>query len=157
MFVAKVIDGQIVDSGNLKFMFPDTSFPASGPDQEWMDENGIRPVKSWIAHDASTHRLNAVAPYLDGDDVYTVEVVSLTEEEIAGNLASVAARVRSDRNARLTASDWTQLQDAPLTAEERQDWADYRQALRDISLQSGFPTQVDFPLRPGEVPMQMLP
>lgn len=43
---------------------------------------------------------------------------------------------------KLTRSDWTQLPDAPLTAERKQLWEDHRQALRDIPDQAGFPNNV---------------
>lgn len=39
----------------------------------------------------------------------------------------------------LRASDWSQLPDVPLTAEQKQAWADYRQELRDASKQEGWP------------------
>lgn len=39
------------------------------------------------------------------------------------------ADVRRERNERLTASDWTQVADAPVN---QQAWAAYRQALRDL-------------------------
>lgn len=41
------------------------------------------------------------------------------------------AKVRAERDARLTRCDWTQLADVPLSAQLRQAWAAYRQALRD--------------------------
>jgi hypothetical protein len=53
--------------------------------------------------------------------------------------------VRKERNRLLTASDWTQISDC--TA-DKQAWATYRQALRDITNQSGFPTDVVFPTPP---------
>jgi len=40
--------------------------------------------------------------------------------------------MRQIRASLLAASDWTQMPDSPLTAEQRQAWADYRQALRDF-------------------------
>ena len=40
--------------------------------------------------------------------------------------------VRRERNARLTASDWTQVADAPLSETQRAAWAAYRQSLRDL-------------------------
>ena len=43
--------------------------------------------------------------------------------------------VRSMRNNELTATDWTQLPDSPLTTEKKAEWAVYRQALRDITTQ----------------------
>ena len=48
------------------------------------------------------------------------------------------ADVRRERNERLTASDWTQMADSPLSPEKRSAWAAYRQALRDLpSVYSG--------------------
>lgn len=40
--------------------------------------------------------------------------------------------LRTERNRRLAATDWTQLPDAPLSPEERAAWQAYRQALRDL-------------------------
>lgn len=54
-------------------------------------------------------------------------------------------RIRDDRNARLILSDWTQVDDAPV---DKEAWAVYRQSLRDIPQQSGFPTTVDWPTVP---------
>jgi hypothetical protein len=53
--------------------------------------------------------------------------------------------VVAQRNALLANSDWTQLADVPLTAEMKAQWATYRQALRDITDQSGFPDQINWP------------
>lgn len=53
--------------------------------------------------------------------------------------------VRSKRNYKLTKSDWTQVADAPV---DKTAWAEYRQKLRDIPQQSGFPTEVDWPVKP---------
>jgi hypothetical protein len=51
----------------------------------------------------------------------------------------------AQRNALLANSDWTQLADVPLSAEKKAQWATYRQALRDITDQSGFPDQINWP------------
>lgn len=56
-----------------------------------------------------------------------------------------ATQIRSARNQRLAESDWTQLGDAPVDA---MLWASYRQALRDISTQQGFPWRIDWPTPP---------
>lgn len=60
--------------------------------------------------------------------------------------AVLAAQVRTQRNALLSASDWTQLIDAPV---DRAAWAVYRQALRDVPQQAGFPSAVDWPVAPS--------
>jgi len=53
--------------------------------------------------------------------------------------------VRSRRNGLLSESDWTQVADAPV---DQAAWANYRQALRDITSQEGFPYNVTWPETP---------
>lgn len=53
--------------------------------------------------------------------------------------------VRNTRNSKLTESDWTQVTDAPV---DQAAWATYRQALRDIPEQAGFPNEVTWPTEP---------
>lgn len=62
-----------------------------------------------------------------------------------------AALARAERNARLSASDWTQLADAPV---DREVWAAYRQALRDVPQQEGFPMNFVWPEPPQAQPDQ---
>lgn len=50
-----------------------------------------------------------------------------------------ANALRAERNALLNASDWTQLPDSPLSAEQKRAWAEYRQTLRDIPRAESFP------------------
>ncbi len=148
MFVAKVIDGQIANTGDLYKMFDNTSFPATGPSDEWLAENNVRVIQNWKDHDTNTQKIEATAPYIDGDEVFSVQVVQLSQGELDQRTAAKAASVRATRNRLLSESDWTQLADS--TA-DKAAWAVYRQQLRDISGQVGFPWSVQFPLRPGEV------
>ena len=53
------------------------------------------------------------------------------------------------RNAMLSESDWTMMPDAPFTKEQQKKWKEYRQALRDISEQEGFPETVIWPEAPN--------
>lgn len=59
--------------------------------------------------------------------------------------AEQAANVRHTRNEKLKDCDWTQLADSPV---DKAAWATYRQALRDITAQAGFPWTVDWPVAP---------
>ena len=59
--------------------------------------------------------------------------------------AEQAKNVRQTRNDKLKECDWTQLADS--TA-DKQAWATYRQALRDVPNQVGFPWTVDWPENP---------
>jgi hypothetical protein len=54
--------------------------------------------------------------------------------------------IKSQRNLLLTSSDWTQLPDVPLATKDA--WTTYRQALRDITAQSGYPFNVVWPTPP---------
>ena len=67
------------------------------------------------------------------------------EYEQAEEVNAQAHRVRADRNIRLQASDWTQVADAPV---DQAAWAVYRQTLRDLTSQEGFPHDVTWPLEP---------
>lgn len=56
-----------------------------------------------------------------------------------------AQAIRSQRNALLAASDWTMLSD---TVNANLAYATYRQALRDVTDQAGFPDSVIWPKKP---------
>jgi hypothetical protein len=59
------------------------------------------------------------------------------------------AEIRARRDAALAGSDWTQLPDAPLSAEARAAWAAYRAALRALPGQPGFPEKITWPEAPA--------
>lgn len=61
------------------------------------------------------------------------------------DLEKLAADIRAKRSQLLAASDWTQVADAPV---DQVAWATYRQALRDIPQQAGFPTDITWPTKP---------
>jgi hypothetical protein len=56
-------------------------------------------------------------------------------------------QVLMERNTRLAYTDWTQLPDIPQATQET--WVAYRQALRDIPTQAGFPFNVQWPPPPN--------
>jgi len=49
------------------------------------------------------------------------------------------------RNSELAISDWTQLPDSPA---DKEAWAEYRQALRDLPAQGGLAEDAVFPVKP---------
>ena len=61
-------------------------------------------------------------------------------------LEQEADEARTQRDALLVESDWVVLPDAPVADE--QAWKDYRQALRDVPQQTGFPTDINWPTKP---------
>lgn len=95
----------------------------------------------------------ANATLVDGNWINPPEPPAPTPEMIAGQQAQAAAaaleqqanEVRAERNRRLAETDWTQLADAPVN---QAAWAAYRQALRDVPEQAGFPLDVIWPIEP---------
>ena len=71
-----------------------------------------------------------------------------TQEEIQIEVQVKTQEISEERLLLLRASDWTQLADVPLTAEKKAEWNTYRQALRDISAQEGYPFNVVWPTEP---------
>ena len=65
-----------------------------------------------------------------------------------------AALIRQQRNAALAETDWTQLADAPFTTEEQATIRAYRQSLRDLPQQAGFPGEYVFPSVPQALMQQ---
>ena len=61
-------------------------------------------------------------------------------------LEQLAATARSKRDSLLAQTDWTQAADVPQATKDL--WAPYRQALRDVPQQSGFPTEIVWPVKP---------
>ena len=82
--------------------------------------------------------------------------VALTEIEIVARQAEealvasqeperLASQIRQERNTLLSDCDWTQVSDAPVN---QVAWQTYRQALRDVTSQEGFPYSVTWPTKP---------
>ena len=77
--------------------------------------------------------------------------ITLVEDpsKVQAKIQQAWTALRTERNARLAASDWTQLQDAHLSAEKKSAWADYRQSLRDLPENATDPTNVTWPVSPS--------
>ncbi|ACT08828.1 putative phage tail fibre protein [Dickeya chrysanthemi Ech1591] len=57
----------------------------------------------------------------------------------------LAEDARRQRDNLLTASDWTQVSDAPV---DQQAWRTYREILRQVPEQAGFPLNIAWPVQP---------
>jgi hypothetical protein len=86
--------------------------------------------------------------FTDTPAIDTTPAKTAAENEVvyrAMKDAEQAAAVRNSRTEMLKDSDWTQIADS--TA-DKAAWATYRQALRDITTQTGFPWTIDWPEAP---------
>lgn len=83
MLIAKV-NGQTVEQvGDFRELFPNTTFPPSGPDAQFMASNSCLPVTVWKPYDHGSEKLVQVTPYIENNQVFTVAVEAMTPEEIA--------------------------------------------------------------------------
>lgn len=130
MLIALVSGSTVTQVGDYKELFPNTSFPPSGPSDEFLAVNSAKKVNLFKSYDRLTEKLVSVAPYVDGDWVYTVSVEALTAEEVQSAKDSAMAQLKAQRTALLASSDWTQIPDNPIA--NKAEWATYRQALRDF-------------------------
>jgi len=134
MIVAIVNNDTIEQTGELSVLFPNVSHPASGPDPVWMAENNVIPVTYFKPYNSDTEKLVPCDPYLETGAVYAVTVDGLTADELTAKDDAAIASNKAFRNRMLSECDWTQLADVPLTADCKQAYAVYRQALRDADL-----------------------
>ena len=128
--------------------FPNTSFPQPYEKAE-LSLFGVYQVKDTVqpTYDAAIQKLVEVAPVKNSSGVWIQAwaVVAMDDAEKAQADADKETQVRANRNEKLSLCDWTQLADAPV---DKAAWATYRQALRDITAQPGFPWSVDWPVAP---------
>lgn len=146
MLIAKVENNVVVSCGEHNEIFPNTSF---GDVLGFITEKGYSPVENNVSYDNTTHKLVETAPYIENGSVLTVKAVEMDNAEKEELKSMFGKSVRLVRNQKLKDSDWTQLADATLSAETIQQWATYRQSLRDIPLQASFPFSVEWPVNPN--------
>ena len=92
-------------SGNVGYAF----YPYIEVTPEWNQFYTLSPVVNVVDAEAKTVTGTITATPIPDADAWVL--------------------VRRLRNSRLTACDWTQLPDSPLTTEKKAEWAVYRQAL----------------------------
>ena len=115
----------------------ETPKPTPSSDYKEVVRNGVEQdsnnfwVQKWIEKDM----------FSDNDD----ETKSEQETAYQALLDAAAAEaVRKDRNERLSKTDWLGLSDVTMSTA----WAAYRQALRDVPAQNGFPNSITWPTEP---------
>lgn len=127
--------------------FNNVSFPEDVTD-EILAPFGVVIVQtsSVPQYTSKTQFLSTNQPSLiDGKWTITYSVVDKSNEQLLSEERMQAASVRTIRAKKLTETDWTQLTDAPVNSAL---WATYRQALRDVPTQEGFPWEVTWPTQP---------
>jgi hypothetical protein len=138
--------GEIKSQGDVRKMFPNVSLPRVW-DEGVLNYLGVDPV--FESPTPTTTRYQTA--FKDGVEFKNNKwmwkwVVSEMDDEAKASLdATQAKSVREQRNKLIAECDWTQVADAPV---DKEAWATYRQALRDVPTQAGFPWDVTWPEAP---------
>lgn len=134
----------------LQLLFPNTSF-ALPVDPKFLESLGYANYWQTTPPDnTSTHKAIEVSPVCAADGAFhqTWELTPKSEQELQTERALAAIKAREMRNKYLAESDWTQFADSPIAVEKKAAWAAYRQALRDVPVQVGFPNSIQWPVKP---------
>lgn len=125
------------------------SFPADIPN-ETLEMYGVYPVGYEPApeYNSATQKMviSSQPSLINGSWVLTKSVVDKTAEQIANDTATEGEKVRITRTRRLAETDWCACSDVTMSTE----MATYRQALRDVPAQEGFPYNVTWPTKPSQ-------
>lgn len=148
MKIAMIQNGAVVSVGEHRDLFPNTSFAGDRPTDDWLAESSCMPVADTKSFNARSEKLVTVDPYIEGSAVFTVAVQQQTQEELARGTEAAALMARLERNSRLANSDWVVVKAFEMNASIPTAWAAYRQALRDVPMQAGFPHEVTWPELP---------
>jgi hypothetical protein len=139
--------GAVITESEFRAAFPNTSFPEQltvgligdmGFDVV-LEGPQAQPTRYQTAFRDGVEQV-------DGKWFTKYSVADMTDEAKAAVDAEQAKNMRAARTAKLAASDWTQGKDIPDSVST--PWATYRQALRDLTTQSGFPWEVTWPTEP---------
>lgn len=150
MYYIKITNGvqEPYSIGKLRKDNPNVSFPKIVPEHILVDygvfevTTADRPI---IDEAIQVATVNTEATQVDGKWTYEWTVRDKTAEELQQDFDDLASAARDERDLLLAKCDWTQIADAPV---DKAAWATYRQALRDIPEQEGFPTDVTWPTKP---------
>lgn len=125
---------------------PNTSFPRTFSPLEGYEL--VQPVPQ-PEHNVLTHKVEEDNPALI-EGLWTQQwiVVPLSEEEVDGINQNAAMGVRAERDRLLQETDWIVIKSYERNENIPSEWEVYRQALRDITAQEGFPHSVTWPTKP---------
>ena len=150
MTYVKTQGGQTVypySIGQLRKDNPSTSFPKSIPDS-MLETYGVYSVTvvEAPACNTDTQRIEQATQPTENNGQWVLgwSVIDLTAEELTARVEAVKAEARALRDRLLAATDWTANSDVTMSDEMRA----YRQALRDVPSQAGFPDNVTWPVKP---------
>jgi hypothetical protein len=138
--------GTVMTESEFRSLHPNTSFPQQ-LSVALLDEFGADPVLNGAQPTATRYQIVARdgVEEINGQWFSKFTAIDIDADAIAALDAQQAASQRTERNRLIAECDWTQVADSPV---DKEVWAAYRQSLRDIPSQSGFPWDITWPVEP---------
>ena len=153
----KVVDNAVdvfpYSVARLKRDNPQVSYPKNMSDSEW-ESFGMYKVShgDLPTYNVRTEKVVRSETPTNIAGVWTLTYTSTakTSEEIQNYDEQVAKNNRGERDTLLANTDWTQMNDSPLSNEAKTEWATYRQELRGITDLDAWPNleDDDWPVQP---------
>ena len=151
--------GQVVYESEFRALFPNTSLPQPltesiinefGGDVVFEGPQVTGGTVYQYSQQAGVEQIDGrwYTKYILGPVFTDTAESTAVQQETAYKILKDAEQtkvIRTQRDQLLKDSDWTQVADAPV---DKQAWATYRQALRDVTQQSGFPWTINWPAKP---------
>jgi len=127
---------------------PVLAAPAPAPSGEYkvVSRNGVTQDANGNWVEAYTER-DMFSDYTDEEGV-TVTKAEQEAAYTANKDAEAATAVRAERDKLLASCDWMAIKAFEAGSTLSVEWATYRQALRDVTAQAGFPHEVTWPTKP---------
>ena len=141
--------GAVMYESEFRAMFPNTSMPQQ-LSEELINEFGADVVFEGPQAQPTRYQITFAdgVEQIDGKWYTKYSVADIDAEAIAAKDAEQAKSVRQQRDDKLKESDWRVIKALESSTPQDFEWAAYRQALRDITTQSGFPWTIDWPVNP---------
>jgi hypothetical protein len=141
--------GAVVTDGEFRAAFPSTGFPIHITEQTY-NEFGYDVVLEGPQAQPTRYQVGFAdgVQQIDGKWFTKYSVADMDDEAKAAKDEEQAKSVRTQRTEKLRDCDWTQLDDTPMSNTQKAGWATYRQALRDVPNQAGFPFDIEWPTQP---------
>ena len=135
----------------IKIANLNTSFPSTVSDETMAEYGAMRVYFATQPVLSDTQVLEEDSPVFSNEDQRWTQVWrvrDMTAEEVASRNNAQAANIRAQRDTKLAETDWIVIKNLELNANIPGVWEVYRQALRDIPAQEGFPWDVTWPSQP---------
>lgn len=142
--------GEVLSQGQVRSLYPNTSFPS-----QWtpalVEELGLDPVFESPTPTTTRYQVafkDGVEQDAQGRWLWKWSISEMDDETKAAKDAEAAKAVRATRDGKLAECDWVVIKNLELNQNIPGVWEVYRQGLRDVPAQAGFPHDITWPSKP---------